>query len=91
MKRKTKAQRIAAQKKALYQRVYDIACGACGRVLDNDDDNWLTSEELARFIPVLQQNFGADDMTFLWSLHNLGHFETPTTAADFLYEYGVRA
>ncbi len=88
MKRKTKAQREQAAKAALLQRVTDVYSGVWGGAVTEDD--FSTAEDLSRIIPALKGIFG-DKPEYLWLPHNLGNFDRPETATDFLYRNGVCA
>lgn len=100
-KRKTKAQREQEQYDALYQRVYDVVCGACGRAFDDDgESDFLCPEDLSRVIPALQALFerkghrGDEVVTlneYLFMPHNLNHYDTVSSIASFLWEHEVRA
>lgn len=102
-KRKTKAQREREKYEALWQRVYDVVCGACGRAFDEDIDTetceWLSLEEASRVIPALRALFAVEDFEgstcpgneWLFSLHNLDHFDSPGSITDYFFEHGVRA
>ena len=90
MKRLTKSQREAKQRAALSQRVHDLYAGAWGRPVTEDD--FCTAEDLSRVLPALK---GAMTVTepqdYVWCDHNLGEFNDPKTATEFLYRAGVRA
>ena len=77
-------------KGALLQRVEDVYAGACGYLFDADEV-FATAHELARIMPVLQGLFGTEANDYLWSLRNLGSFDTPETATDVLFRNSVRA
>lgn len=86
----TKVQREEAAKAHLRQRIEDIYCGAIGGVWG--DDNFATAENLSKIMPTLQRVFGKNpEATFVWELWNLDHFDTPESAATFLFEHGYRA
>ena len=78
-------------KGALMQRVKDVYAGACGYVFEAEEEVFTTATELARIMPVLQAMFGTEANDHLWSLPNLGDFESPETATDVLFRNGVRA
>lgn len=103
-KRKTKAQREQEQYDALYERIYGVCCGAAGREFDDEND-WLCPEELSRVIPALREmfvevtevetvgpgpNWKRETNGYLFSPHNLDHYDKPETIADFLWKHGVR-
>jgi len=77
-------------KGALLQRVEDVYAGACGYLFDADEV-FATAHELALIMPVLKAMFGTEANDHLWSLPNLGDFESPETATDVLFRNGVRA
>lgn len=89
-KRKTKAQREAIQKAALRRRVADIAIGAAGYDFDSPDE-FATAEFLERFVCAMKVCFGNDRNEYLWKPHCLGKWENIDSAADALWENGVRA
>lgn len=90
-KRKTKAQREAEQKAALYQRVHDVYCGAMGQAWDADD--FATAEIMASVVPALRSIFKDQDASadYLWDGYCLKYFDNPKTAATHLFEAGIRA
>ncbi len=89
-KRKTKSQREAEQKAALYRRVHDVYCGAAGKVWDGDD--FATAENLSNIVPALRDIFGPQqEATYPWQPHCLHYFNDANTAANFLFEHGYRA
>jgi len=106
-KRKTNAQREAEQRSALFQRVYDVVSGACGRVLESQDSiecEWLVPDELSRAVPALKEMFSGDqaldaqdkptgdwENDHLFELHYLDRFTSVGSITDFLFEHGVRA
>ena len=98
-KRETKAQREARQHRELWEKVYAVVCGACGRAFDEaygtDSSEWLSAEELSRAVPALRDLFEGDEecplFRYCFQLHNLNHFESPHTITEFLWEQGVRA
>lgn len=85
-KRITKAQRDAAQKAALLQRVSDIYAGALGQAWD--DDEFATAEILSRVMPALESVFNNADVR---SMFLLAYFDNPRSAAERLYAMGIRA
>ena len=87
-KRLTKEQREEAAKNALLQRVQDIYSGACGRLWDSEDS--VTATELSTIVPAIRAVFGIDENLFLVRPWNLDKYETPWTAAEFLFKYGIR-
>lgn len=88
-KRKTKAQREAAQKAALRQRVRDIATGAAGYEFDSDDE-FATADFLSRFVAALQITFGNEQNGFLWKPHCLGGWDNIDAATEQLWAHGIR-
>lgn len=86
MKRKTKAETQAA----LLQRLKDIFAGSAGYILDIDGDT-AGPEQLERILPVCKDIFKLDSDSYLLSLSNLGKWESPQSACDFLFDAGVRA
>lgn len=103
MKRKTKAQREAEQRAALFVRVRDIYSGACGTSWDEDlheeQGEWLNMETAERVVQALRWTFrgkrdeGADkhQLDWIFDSHVLSKFESATSATDWLFEHGVRA
>jgi len=89
-KRLTKKQAEDKAKAALLQRVEDVYSGACGYMFDPSDE-FASAETLSLVMPVLKEMFGTDANDYLWSLRNLGDFESPETATDVLFRNGVRA
>jgi len=87
--RKTKSQKEAAQKAALLQRLRDIYSGALGQEWSNED--FATAEVLSRVLPAVRTSFGIEDNSSTLSHYCLHHYDTPETAAEFLYDQGVRA
>jgi hypothetical protein len=95
VKRKTKEQRDTEAQAALRRRVHDIACGAAGYQFDAEGE-WATAEFLSRFVPALKAQFGESpdpqiSRDYLWRIDCLNHYDNIDTAADFLFENGVRA
>lgn len=106
-KRKTKAQiREEQEKAALWQRVYDIACGATGGYFYRDAEEpigaWeivatLDTEAFGRFVNALKLVFALDDSvdghhrSFMVEPHCLHRFATIDSATEFLYTMGIRA
>lgn len=92
-KRKTKAQREVEQKAALLQRITDVYSGAVGDAWDSEAGNFADAEVLARVMPALSKIFGPqnDENEWMWSLHNLGNYEQPEDACEFLFRAGIRA
>ena len=103
MKRKTKAEREAEQRAALFVRVRDVYSGACGEEwleeLDGEQQQWLSMESAGRAIRALRLMFQGDkpedrdecERAWLFKTHNLAKFESATSATDWLFEHGVRA
>jgi hypothetical protein len=77
-----------AEKDALLQRIGDIYAGAWGREITDED--FCTAADLALIIPALKARFGAP-YDYVWSFHNIGNFNDPEAATEFLYRAGVRA
>ena len=91
-KRRSAKQREAEKREALLQRIQDIYSGACGRAMDEQDDCYASPSELSRVVPALQECFGTNQKkAFIWSPHNLEHFENPFSATDFLFRHDFRA
>lgn len=90
-KRKTKAQREAEQKAALYRRVRDVYCGAKGQLWDGDD--FATAANLSNIIPALRDLFSSQqsELIYPWAPHCLSHYDTAESAAEFLFAQGYRA
>lgn len=96
MKRRTKADRERAEKAALRQRLTDLAQGALGCcVLNQDpDEDWLLNsmglDDFGRFLGAVQRALGADDnkLDALWMLEN---YDEIGKATEYLWERGVRA
>jgi hypothetical protein len=90
MKRKTKAQREAAQIAALQQRLIDIYSGAQGNLWSEDD--FATAEVLSRVLPVVEKELGPQqEHQHSFGIWNLDHFDNPEKAAEFLFGNGYRA
>ena len=101
-RRKTKAQREAEQHRALWQRVYDVFCGACGRAFDeaydSDPGEWLTLEEASLVIPALRELFEGDctpeqpkpPYRYLFTVHCISNFDSVQSVVSYLWEAGVR-
>ena len=89
MKRQTKAQKEAAEKAALLQRLEDIYSGAMG--LQWGEDDFATAEILARALPVIREVFSIERDSWMLGLHALQYYDKPETAATMLYDNGVRA
>lgn len=92
-KRKTKVQREAELKAALYQRVHDVYSGAAGKSWDtNGDGDFATADTLTNVIPALDCIFGAQlDARYMWQAHCLKYFDNPESATDHLFSAGIRA
>jgi hypothetical protein len=90
MKRMTKAQKEAAQKAALLQRLQDIYAGANSGWVSGEE--WATAEVIERVMVAVRSTF-LDDKTddFRIGCHVVGKYDTPEDAALFLYEHEVRA
>lgn len=90
MKRQSKADKEAAQKAALRQRIRDMVAGACGE--DPDDDQFfMTMEPASRLLPALEKTFGKDGNGYLWRSHCLDRYENVDSITEFLFQNGVRA
>lgn len=95
-KRKTAAQREAEQRSALWQRVYDIYCGANGGAWEEaengDAEQWADAGILSRVVPALADIFDDEnERRYLFVAHNLHHYSNVGSAVGLLYEHGVRA
>lgn len=90
MKAKTKAQKEEEAKDALYQRVRDMAWGAAGYAV-HEEDQTICLAVAARLIPVLREAFRKDGNEYLFDPHNLDEYETVEKAVGFLFRHGVRA
>lgn len=92
-KRKTKAQREAEQKAALLQRITDVYSGAVGDAWDSEAGNFADAAVLSSVMPAMRKIFGEQNTEneWMWSLHNLDHYEHPESATDFLFRAGIRA
>jgi hypothetical protein len=91
MKRPTKAQKEAAEKAALLQRVLDIYAGATGDTVQPED--YVYADTLQKVMGAVNAIFVGDneDMKHVVGYWNVDEFGTPSKAADFLYRMGVRA
>ena len=91
MKRKTKQQREQEQRAALLRRLTDIYSGALGE--EWTEDQFATAEILGRAVPVIRDLIGAqqEDRKWYWEANNMGHFDNPETATEFLFRNGFRA
>lgn len=89
MKRQTKAQKEAAQKAALLQRLQDIYGGALG--MEWGEDQFATAETLSRVMPVIRETFSIAADSWMVGHHALHYYGNPQTAAEMLYDNGVRA
>jgi len=79
------------QRAALLQRITDIYTGACGRVIDFDND-WVSLEEVSRIISALEDVLGTPRKGwFGWEVYCLDRFETPAKAMEHLFRFGFRA
>jgi hypothetical protein len=98
MKRRTKEQRQAEAKAALWRRVHDIACGAAGYQFHAEGE-FATAEFLSRFIPALKAQFGYEEKIdqgtrsnhFLFQPHNLQRYDNIDSTTEFLFDNDVRA
>lgn len=80
-------------KALLLQRVQDIYTGATGDDWSqfDPDDYFLTMADAARVLPALRKVFGEMHPNWwVYRVHVLDKFEQPHTAAEFLWEQGVR-
>ena len=103
MKRKTKAEREAEQRAALFVRVRDVYSGACGEEwleeLDGEQQQWLSMETGERVIRVLSGMFRGErpegerehERAWLFREYCISKFGSATSATDWLFEHGVRA
>jgi hypothetical protein len=89
MKRPTKAQKEAAEKAALLQRLQDIYSGAMGQQWGEDD--FATAEILSRVLPVICGAFDLEENKWILGHHALGYYNDPHSAMERLYAEGVRA
>lgn len=89
MKRLTKAQKEEQAKDALKQRLSDIYSGAQG--MEWGDDDFATAELLSNVVPAIMEVFGIDKTSWLVGPRVLNHFDNPASAAEFLFDQGVRA
>lgn len=92
-KRKTKAQREAEQKAALYQRIHDVYSGAVGAQWDSrDGGDFADAETLTNVMWALRCIFAdQSEHEFYWDIHHIKYFDNPEKAADFLFDAGFRA
>lgn len=75
---------------ALQQRLNDIYSGAAGHRWDEENE-WPDAELLSRVYPAVRAIFIAESVDpFIFDTRNLGHFESPSRLAKFLYPYGAR-
>lgn len=93
-KRKTKAERIEDEKTALRQRVVDMLSGANGGVIEIDE-GCVYPDTLSRWLCAIRETLltqeQRDERPGLMNPAALGYFATAESAADFLYQHGVRA
>lgn len=94
-KRQTKAEREAAQKAALKQRIADIAAGVNYGPLDENDDI-MCAEPLAQFVIALRATFAleldsSERNTYPWNINCLPYFSSVKSTTEFLWERGFRA
>jgi hypothetical protein len=91
MKRQTKAQKEAAEKAALLQRLNDIYSGASGGVVQADDE--VYAETIRKVMVVVKDLWVGDeeDRQFLIAHWNVDEYGTVEKAAEFLHGHGVRA
>lgn len=86
-----KESREQAERSALLQRIEDIWTGANGGCPPSGDD-FANASLLATFVVGCQRTFDPKKQErWAWEIHNLNHYDTPQSTADFLYERGVRA
>lgn len=96
-KRRTKEQRIEAEKAALLRRVEDMWLAATQEEWDGECEPWPT--EWMNFVNATRKAFlieenkdtGVIGNEYLWGLYNLDRFHNPESATEALYESGVRA
>lgn len=79
-----------SEKRALRQRVRDLACGAFGDDFDQETE-FATAEFLSRFIVALKITFGEEGRNWMWEPRSLHHFDTIESATNFLFTQGIRA
>lgn len=86
----TKKQKL--HKKALRQRVCDLATGAAGFKFDEEGE-LATADFLSRFIPAIEVAFGinAENHSYVCKVHNLQHFNDIDSTTEYLWEEGIRA
>jgi hypothetical protein len=90
MKRMTKAQKEAAQKAALLQRVTDVYSGATGGEWLHDEC-FIDAAQLCRVMTCLRDLFTSTDREWMFGIHVLDKFLSAESATEFLYREGVRA
>jgi hypothetical protein len=91
MKRMTKAQKEAAQKAALLQRVMDIYTAAMGDI-PRADDCYVCPEHLCRIMCAIKAIWVTDESDdYLIGCWNVDEYESPEKLTDFLHRNGVRA
>jgi len=81
---------------ALFNRIYDICCGAAGRGLSrqpDDPEGLLYPEDLSHAIPALEALFDdeSDPKKYLFAAGNLDEYTDCAAIADFYYTHDVRA
>lgn len=92
-KRQTKAEREAAQRERLRERVLDIASGAEGENIREVIAVWHADAAfLGRFLPALRSilDLGDCDAEEVFALENLGAFHDIDGIVDHLWGYDVR-
>ena len=90
VKRRTKAQREEEQFAALWQRVADIAAGARGMIV-GDEDDWLGPDEMSRAMPAAMEVFNIPKGHYLVSLHSLDAWSSVRGITERLFEAEIRA
>lgn len=90
-KRLTKAEREAAQKAALRQRIGDIVAGACGQEKDTEGEIVFLCEYPNVLRAVKARLELPADREHLTSAHNADAYETVEKLTEFLFRNGVRA
>lgn len=89
MKRLSKQQKEDQQRAALLRRVTDVYSGAMGG--EWDQDQFATAEILSRVIPALKELFSSQWHEYLTNPHGLHHFDNAKSAAERLFNEGIRA
>lgn len=98
-KRQTKAQKEAAEKAALRQRVDDLWLATVGDHWENEESGEPWPEQFIDFCEALKLAFcireredeDVEGNEYLWASWNLRRFHNPESATDQLFDHGVRA